>query len=203
MATLAGLATVVLTYTARAQSGFGAVQTTDVTGARTNVNEYPSLADVYLNGGGAGSGNILDPGCYAYAITNTSESTLVTTIGDFYRTLAQGNVDKAFFNILSGVPSPFAPLTEQGGSGTTVINAPTPNGEYKLVVWQLLAGDPGPGGINCPTTPTTLDALRQFGKKSDNFRINATTTGTVPEPASAGLLAVGVLPVLGMLRRRK
>lgn len=187
------------TSNAFAQAGFGAIQTTDVSGVQTNTNTYASLLDVYLSGGGAGS-NILDAGCYAYAITDTSETSLVTQVGSFYRTLAQANTQKALFNLITGLPSPNSLPGEQGGSGAAEINAPTPNGVYKLVVWQLQAGDPS---IGCPQTPLTLDQLRPFSKKSDNFTIDRQVTTPVPEPGTLALLAGGALPLIAALRRRR
>lgn len=185
---------------ALAQAGFGAIQTTDVTGTQTNQNTYDSLLDVYLSGGGAGGGNILSSGCYAYAITTTDEANLVTQIGSFSRSLTQSNVDKALFNVITGAPSPNAAPGELGGSGAAEINAPTPNGVYKLVVWQLQAGDPS---LGCPPTPTSLDGLANFSKKSDNFIIQHEDTTAIPEPGTLALLAGGMLPAVAAIRRKR
>src|SRR3989442_6373166 len=107
---------------------FGAIFTSDVNHT-VNVNGYDSFADVYLNGGGNGSGVQLHVGQYCYAIVNTSGNTLFSTVGNFMQTNLN---DIVFFNLLSGV----APAGGPTGSGISIVNNPSP-GEVKLDVWQL------------------------------------------------------------------
>jgi hypothetical protein len=173
---------------------FGSIFSSDVNHT-VNVNGYDSFADIYLNGGGVGSGNKLAVGQYAYGITGTNggpNEQLFTTVGCFTQT----NLDEiVFFNLLSGV----APEGGPTGSGVSIVNNPSP-GEFKLDVWQLSdALDP------LVTCPTDLAGLADFPCKTDNFKVRNTditvNTSPVPEPCSLALLATGALPLLRRRRR--
>jgi MYXO-CTERM domain-containing protein len=170
---------------------FGAIFTSDVN-HNTNVNQYNSFADVYLNGGGNGQGAQLHVGKYCYGITDTSSSQLFSTVGSFKQTNLN---DIVFFNLLSGVAPEGGPI----GSGITIVNNPQP-GVFKLHVWQL-STDPNTN-LNCPTT---LTGLSDLSDKTDNFKVAHTDTTVnppaAPEPCSLALLGAGALPLLRRRRR--
>jgi len=182
---------------ASAQSGFGAVQTSDVNGT-TNINEYASFNDIYLNGGGGGGGQILDAGYYAYVIGDQNLTTQVTTVGTFNRSTAQGGTVRAMFNLLSGVVSPFSPAGDTGGSGVSLTGNLSSTGVYKLAVYQL-STDPTANFA----APVDFAGLSGYASKTDNFKVANATTAPVPEPGSMALLAMGGLPLLSVLRRRR
>jgi hypothetical protein len=158
----------------------------------TNVNQYDSFADIYLNGGGSGMGDKLHVGQYAYGITDPSSAQLFSTVGCFTQT---DEDDIVFFNLVSGLAPEGGPI----GTGIGIVNNPQP-GEFKLHVWQL--SDMLTPIVSCPPD---LAGLADFSDKTDNFKVLHTTVNppATPEPCSLALLATGGLPLLRRLRRRR
>jgi hypothetical protein len=150
----------------------GAIFTTVVDGTEVNVNQYPSKADVYLDGGpGIGApatAAALDNGTYYFQVTDPSGKNLLST----------DSIACRRFRVTDGLISyePGAGCTashgtgidqDHGGQTIQLIpydDTPNPGGVYK--VWATFTEDYG-----CTSGSGCKNGFLPAHSKTDNFKV--------------------------------